>query len=1053
MIVGLAPTRRFNTGLTLDEGAAATITATQLDFDDAEQSDAAITFRLTALAAHGTLLRNGTALALNGGFTQADINAGRISYRHDGSETLADSFGFSVSDGTGNIVSGQSFALTVEAVNDAPVATAPALVTTGAGVPVAITGLSVFDAETDPTVDEMLAKLVAGNGILTIRTDVPGGVTAGNLSVNNASAIFFRNSVTLAQLNATFAASNGVVFTPNAGYTGITTINLGVVDGGRHGKDTDGDPSHQSIDRIFNVVVGNTAPTQAANTGATIAEGSRLTLTTAQLDFNDPDQSDSQIVYTVGQRTNGELQRSGVTLNPLDTFTQADINAGLVTFAHDGAEAATASFGFTVSDGYSTASGSPTFAITVTPVNDAPFVPGGAPLSVREQEWSALPSGLAVFDLELTQRGAAGDYAGASITVRRTGGAAADDSFGFELAGAAFTVVGNSLRSGGLTFATLSAGDDLVITFTSSGTPATSALVQDVVRQIRYRNTSDAPDTNYTLAVTFDDGNTDGSQGSGGSRTATASMAVTVEPVDDAPSLANDTFSVAAGQTVTVAPLANDSDSDGLMGIVSLGGVVLAPGEWLNYLNGPRIRHNADNTVTLDTTGAWGWLVSPETAAATGASNGSQILTVPYTLAGGGRALMQFTINGVDEPGDRLMGTAGDNVMTGTVQDDAFMLFHGGVDTVSGGAGNDGFYFGSLFGAGDRVDGGAGADDQVGLRGAYDLTFEAEALTGVETLVLMSGDDLRFETYRGAASYDLTTVDANVAEGQRLTINANGLAAGESFTFDGSAETDGSFTIYGSAGTDTLTGGDGSDGFFFGNGNFTAADRVDGGDGTDDQLALRGDYLGALAITSANMSNIETLVLLSAAETVNPADRFRYQFTLHSGVAAGNTLTVQASTLMADETTFVDASLAVTGSYRFIGGAGRDHFAGGTGDDSFYGGLGRDQLHGGAGANTYIYRSAADSIATAADTIQMQSGDDIFDLSRIDANSATAANDTFTYIGAAAFSGVAGELRVVQVAQRTHIIEGDVDGDRTADLYIGLVPSFEYVASAADFIL
>jgi Ca2+-binding RTX toxin-like protein len=55
------------------------------------------------------------------------------------------------------------------------------------------------------------------------------------------------------------------------------------------------------------------------------------------------------------------------------TFTQADINGGLIEFRHDGSEGASAGFAFSLSDG--TATINSTFAITVTPVNDAPGTP------------------------------------------------------------------------------------------------------------------------------------------------------------------------------------------------------------------------------------------------------------------------------------------------------------------------------------------------------------------------------------------------------------------------------------------------------------------------------------------------------------------------------------------------------------------------------------------------------------------------------------------------------------------------------------------------------
>ncbi len=121
-----APVIATTTGLTLNEGAAGTITAAQLDFNDVDNTDAQLTYTVTTASNNGTLYRNGVALALNGTFTQDDINNGLITYTHNGSETTTASFGFSVSDGAGGTITGQSFAFTVAPVNDPPTLTATA---------------------------------------------------------------------------------------------------------------------------------------------------------------------------------------------------------------------------------------------------------------------------------------------------------------------------------------------------------------------------------------------------------------------------------------------------------------------------------------------------------------------------------------------------------------------------------------------------------------------------------------------------------------------------------------------------------------------------------------------------------------------------------------------------------------------------------------------------------------------------------------------------------------------------------------------------------------
>lgn len=98
-----------------------------------------------------------------------------------------------------------------------------------------------------------------------------------------------------------------------------------------------------------------------------------------------------------------------------------------------------------------------------------------------------------------------GNWSGASLTVQRSGTAIYSDVLSFNTAGANFTVSGSNLQSGGLTFATFSNSNGLLtITFTSSGTAATTALVQDVVRHVTYRN--DTPAGDATVRFTLSDG-------------------------------------------------------------------------------------------------------------------------------------------------------------------------------------------------------------------------------------------------------------------------------------------------------------------------------------------------------------------------------------------------------------------------------------------------------------------------------------------------------------------------------------------------------------------
>ncbi len=107
------------------------------------------------------------------------------------------------------------------------------------------------------------------------------------------------------------------------------------------------------------------------NTGTTVLEGSTgNVITAAMLETTDVDNTAGQLTYTLtGIPTNGVLRRSGVNLSVSSTFTQADIDAGIITYLHNDTETTSDSFSFTVDDGVGSSS-SGTFNITVTPVND-----------------------------------------------------------------------------------------------------------------------------------------------------------------------------------------------------------------------------------------------------------------------------------------------------------------------------------------------------------------------------------------------------------------------------------------------------------------------------------------------------------------------------------------------------------------------------------------------------------------------------------------------------------------------------------------------------------
>jgi hypothetical protein len=118
---------------------------------------------------------------------------------------------------------------------------------------------------------------------------------------------------------------------------------------------------------------------------------------------------------------------------------------------------------------------------------------------------------------------------------------------------------------------------------------------------------------------------------------------------------------------------------------------------------------------------------------------------------------------------------------------------------------------------------------------------------------------------------------------------------------------------------------------------------------------------------------------------------------------------------------------------------GQDSLNGGSRADSITGGAGGDTLTGGADSDRFLYNAVSDSaVATGVDTITDLRNIDRVDLHLIDADSNVAGNQAFHLVSA--FTGHARELVVTYHTTGVYAgfttIEGDVDGDGTADLTI-----------------
>jgi Ca2+-binding RTX toxin-like protein len=427
-------------------------------------------------------------------------------------------------------------------------------------------------------------------------------------------------------------------------------------------------------------------------------------------------------------------------------------------------------------------------------------------------------------------------------------------------------------------------------------------------------------------------------------------------------------------------------------------------------------------------------------------------------------------LRATSDVGHDFRGNLAPNAIIGGDGNDIIRLQDGGGDVAFGKNGNDSFYFGGAFDEYDFVDGGDNRDSLI-LQGMYNMTLVyaptgRSSIANIEGISLVSGTSTQYgQAGTSLYSYNLTLVDDNASAGALMKVNGFNLQAGENLTLNASAETDAPLQVFGGFGTETLTGGGQGDAFVFGHdGRFGAGDTVNGGGGYD-IVYLRGDYtvdFNAAGFQNA-LTNVESIALLTSANTefVSGGDgEFDYTITWADALlASGATFTVNGSRLQAHESFTFDGSQETNGVLRVFGGAAADTLTGGAGTDQITGGGGADVLTGGAGADLFRYAAATDSTADVTDVIHgFVAGTDRIDVNRVDAKASTAdTNEAFAFIGSNAFSAAGpnapGELRAFNVSGNLWQVEGDVNGDGTADLVIHVHVDAGQPLTAADFVV
>lgn len=105
--------------------------------------------------------------------------------------------------------------------------------------------------------------------------------------------------------------------------------------------------------------VRNIPPQIAGDLEVAVRRGGSIAITTMDLTAVDPDDEATTLVFAISNAQGGWVARRGATRQPIEQFTEADIEAADILFVHDGSKGSAASFDVTVTDHAGASSGAP----------------------------------------------------------------------------------------------------------------------------------------------------------------------------------------------------------------------------------------------------------------------------------------------------------------------------------------------------------------------------------------------------------------------------------------------------------------------------------------------------------------------------------------------------------------------------------------------------------------------------------------------------------------------------------------------------------------------
>ena len=342
-----APTIDTNNKLVLVEGTTATISSGLLQAQDVSDGPSSLTYTVNSPSVHGTLLLYNVPLSSGASFTQADIDAGGLTFEAWTSGNVE--FTFTVSNSQYAVTNG-TFVITV------------------------LDATMHMEANEGLTIGEG-ATLTITSGMLRVRDDgLPTDQLTYFVDMLPTDGILYLNDMPL---------TSGYPFTQADIDAGLLSFHANTVNSDCF-MFTVTDPFARFTDyEAFTILIIDSEPYLITSADMSVETGSTTTITEALLLVGDDDSAPEDLTYTLNMSpAYGILYRNGSQLSMGGTFTQADINDGLISYQADtiGEE----QFAFTITDESGHNMLEFPFLVTVTQGNVAPEVVNCTGLTLSE---------------------------------------------------------------------------------------------------------------------------------------------------------------------------------------------------------------------------------------------------------------------------------------------------------------------------------------------------------------------------------------------------------------------------------------------------------------------------------------------------------------------------------------------------------------------------------------------------------------------------------------------------------------------------------------------